>query len=222
MTSAAPFCLVLFCAAMSLTRAAEPVTPAAKTATIAPGGLKELGAAPAEVQAMLRYALELTAKGLPYKTGSGDPANGGTDCSGFVWHVLQKHGHTDAPRQSDGMYEWTWKAGTFRACNGVSMETFEFKDLRPGDLLFWVNSTKDGKTDRDPPVTHVMIYLGRRKSDGQPVCAGASDGRSYDGQRMSGISVFDFRLPRPESPSRFIGYARIPQSRGPSKKQSAP
>ena len=85
--------------------------------------------------------------------------------------------------------------------------------LRPGDLLFWVNSTKDAKTDRDPPVTHVMIYLGKRRNDGHPVVAGASDGRSLDGQRMNGVSVFDFKLPSPGSPARFIGYAHLPAAK---------
>jgi hypothetical protein len=108
------------------------------------------------------------------------------------------------------MYAWTWRAGTFRACNGTTTESFEFGELRPGDLLFWVNSTRDGKTDRNPPVTHVMIYLGNRTSDGHPVVAGASDGRTYDGQRMSGVSVFDFKLPAADSPARFIGYAHLP------------
>lgn len=196
--------------------------PPAKTATLAAEDLKEFEKAPVATQAMLRYALELTSRGLSYKTGSGDPANGGTDCSGFVWHVLQKHGHAAAPRQSDGMYEWTWKAGSFRACNGVTTETFEFQELRPGDLLFWVNSTKDGKTNRDPPVTHVMIYLGCRKSDGHPVCAGSSDGRSYDGQHMSGVSVFDFKLPGHESPSRFIGYAHLPEAEPAPEAKPAP
>jgi hypothetical protein len=222
MRTAAWITFLLLTAALPRGRAADEKTPVAKTATIGTDELKEFAAAPAEMQALLRYALELTSRGLAYKTGSGDPANGGTDCSGFVWHVLQKHGHSKAPRQSDGMYEWTWNAGTFRACNGVTMDTFEFKELRPGDLLFWVNSTRDGKTDRDPPVTHVMIYLGRRKSDGQPVCAGASDGRSYDGQRMSGVSVFDFRLPRPDGASRFSGYAHLPAEKAPPDRKAKP
>ena len=117
------------------------------------------------------------------------------------------------PRQSNDMYEWTWKAGTFRACNGRSMDTFEFADLRPGDLLFWVNSTRDGKTNRDPPITHVMFYLGKRTADGHRIAVGASDGRTYDGQRRCGVSVFDFRLPSPGSEARFIGYARVPDGK---------
>ena len=192
---------------------AAPEAAGPKTATLAAeelAGVDELSGA---TKALLRTALSVTARGLAYKAGSADPDTGGTDCSGFVYHVLQKQGVAGVPRQSNGMYEWVWKAGTFRACNGRTMESFEFQELRPGDLLFWVNSTKDSKTDRDPPVTHVMIYLGKRRSDGHPVVAGASDGRTYDGQRMSGVSVFDFRLPSPESAARFIGYAHLPAAK---------
>ena len=207
-------CIPLLAAAPDETAAAvekKEDSPATKTATLQPEAIAGFDRQPAAVQDMLRYALGLTARNLAYKAGSSEPDTGGTDCSGFVYHVLHKHGHTAVPRQSNEMYEWVWKAGTFRACNSLaSMETFEFAELRPGDLLFWVNSTKDGKTDRDPPVTHVMIYLGKKAADGHPVVAGASDGRTYDGQRMNGVSVFDFRLPAPGSSARFIGYAHLP------------
>lgn len=190
---------------------AEPQTPPAKTATLKPEELRDFSKAPAQTQALLRYALELTARNLSYKTGSCDPDAGGTDCSGFVYHVLQKHGHTAAPRQSNEMYAWAWRAGTFRAFNGATLKSFELEDLRPGDLMFWTNTTSDGKSDRDPPITHVMIYLGVRASDGSPVLAGSSDGRTYEGQRMSGVSVFDFRLPAAGSAARFAGYAHLPE-----------
>lgn len=206
--------LLFMLSAISVSAETKPKPPPAahetKTATIKPEELTGWESLTPELKAMLEYALSLTARNLGYKAGSADPEQGGTDCSGFVYHVLQKHGHTAAPRQSNDMYEWTWKAGTFRACNSHSMDTFEFAALSPGDLLFWVNSTQDGKTDRDPPVTHVMIYLGKRKSDGHPVLAGASDGRSYDGQQLSGVSIFDFQLPAPGSAARFIGYAKLP------------
>lgn len=196
-------------------KSAEPQTPPAKTATLKPEELRDFSKAPAQMQTLLRYALELTARNLAYKTGSCEPDTGGTDCSGYVYHVLQKHGHTAAPRQSNEMYAWAWRAGTFRAFNGATLNSFELEDLRPGDLMFWTNSTRDGKSDRDPPVTHVMFYLGRRASDGSPVLAGSSDGRTYEGQRMSGVSVFDFRLPSAESPARFIGYAHLPEPPAP-------
>ena len=205
--------LLIILLALGTQLPAEPPAGKATTATLAPEELTGFAELPEKTKALLRAALALTARGLTYKAGSADPDTGGTDCSGFVYHVLQKQGLTGVPRQSNDMYEWVWKAGTFRACNGRTMKSFEFQELRPGDLLFWVNSTKDGKTDRDPPVTHVMIYLGKRRSDGNPVVAGASDGRTYDGQRMSGVSVFDFRLPGPDSAARFIGYAHLPAAK---------
>jgi NlpC/P60 family len=189
-------------------RAVWAEEPAARTATLRTEELKDFASQPEAARTLITSALALTAQRLRYQPASHDPAAGGMDCSGFVYHLLQKHGHKEAPRQSNDMYAWVWKAGTFRACNSLTMDTFEFQPLRPGDLLFWVNTDKPEK--RDPPVTHVMIYLGERASDGQRVCAGASDGRSYDGQRMSGVSVFDFRLPAAGSASRFIGYARLP------------
>ncbi len=193
----------------------------ALTASLRPEELTGFGKLPADTQALLRYGLSLTGRQLSYKMGSADPDTGGTDCSGYVYHVLKNQGHTNVPRQADEMYAWAWRAGTFRACNGNSMDTFEFKELRPGDLLFWVNSTQS-KTDRDPPVTHVMIYLGTRVSDGKPVTAGASDGRSYDGRRMSGVSVFDFRLPPADGKARFIGYAHLPEAKAPETKPASP
>ena len=220
---------VLFSCPLVAVARGKPSTPpagakvsSAVTSTIKPEQIEGFDRFPPRVQEMLRYALTLTEKNLGYVPGSADPAAGGTDCSGFVYHILQKHGHTGSPRQSNDMYEWTWRAGTFRACNGRSMSTFEFGELRPGDLLFWVNSTRDGKTERDPPVTHVMFYLGERASDGHRLAVGASDGRTYDGQRQSGISVFDFRLPREGSEARFIGYAHVPGLPAPAEKTEAP
>lgn len=159
---------------------------------------------------MLTYALTLTEKNLKYTPASSDPAAGGMDCSGAVYHVLQKFGYQQCPRQSNEMYQWVWESDTFRAFNGLSERSFEWKRLQPGDLLFWTNTTADGKTERDPPVTHVMMYLGTRKRDGKPVMYGSSDGRTYEGVARRGVSVFDFRLPQPTSSARFIGYARLP------------
>ena len=64
--------------------------------------------------------------------------------------------------------------------------------MRPGDLLFWTGTYR---VDRDPPVTHTMIYLGRRKKDGARLMFGSSDGRPYNGERRNGVSVFDFKMP---------------------------
>ncbi|MGZ5002931.1 MAG: C40 family peptidase, partial [Chthoniobacterales bacterium] len=83
----------------------------------------------------------------------------------------------------------------------------------PGDLMFWTG-TYD--INRDPPITHAMIYLGREKSTGRRIMVGASDGRTYHDESRYGVSVFDFRVSRPGHAATngrtpdFVGYGKIP------------
>jgi len=168
---------------------------------------------PASVRKITDNSLELTKRDLKYSYGSADPANGGMDCSGFIYYVLTQNGVRDVPRDSSQQYIWVRKAGTFKAVNSRREDTFELDELAPGDLLFWTGTYS---IERDPPITHVMIYLGREKGTNQRIMVGASDGRTYKGESRYGVSVFDFKVPRPAkteegrtSPS-FIGYGRIP------------
>lgn len=183
----------------------EPKAPAA---SLTPAALRHFAKLPTARQEILTYALGLTERNLTYTAASADPAAGGMDCSGVIYHVLQKFGYSQVPRQSNEMYQWMWEAGTFRAFNGKSLATFEMKQLAPGDLLFWTNTTSH--TDRDPPITHVMMYLGEQVADGHPVMFGSSDGRTYNHVSRWGVSVFDFQLPGESSAARFIGYAHLP------------
>jgi peptidoglycan DL-endopeptidase CwlO len=105
---------------------------------------------PEKTQVLLRSALELSAKKLGYLYGSADPAQGGMDCSGTIYYLLQQAGIADVPRSSSEQYVWTRKAGTFRAVVGTELDGFELNELSPGDLLFWAG-TYDVK--REPPVT---------------------------------------------------------------------
>lgn len=134
------------------------------------------------------------------------------DCSGFIHYVLSKSGIADVPRDAREQYIWVRKAGLFQAVLGHSDDSFELDALKPGDLLFWSGTYV---VDRDPAITHTMIYLGREKGTNQRVMVGASDGRSYKGQQRFGVSVFDFKVTRPKSDDRsgpmFVGYARIPK-----------
>jgi len=165
------------------------------------------------VRKIAETALELTTRNLDYKYGSADPANGGMDCSGFVFYVLTKNGIRDAPRDSSQQYVWLRKTGNFKAVNSRQEDTFELDDLVPGDLLFWTGTYS---IERDPPITHAMIYLGREKGTRQRIMVGASDGRTYKGESRYGVSVFDFKLPKPaemeegRSTPSFIGYGHIP------------
>src|SRR2546423_94840 len=134
---------------------------------------------PENIRKMIDTALELTTRNLDYTYGSADPSSGGMDCSGFVFYVLNQAGLHEVPRDSSQQYVWLRKAGTFRAVNSRHDDTFELEELKPGDLLFWTGTYS---IERDPPITHAMIYLGREKGTNQRVMVGASDGRTYKGK----------------------------------------
>lgn len=189
----------------------------AVVAALKPTDLEDFAKNPPAVRRMLEQALALTEENLTYAFGSSDPGSGGMDCSGTIFHLLREVGIDDVPRTASDQYVWARKADNFEAVVSREKDSFELDDLRPGDLLFWTGTYA---TRNDPPVTHTMIYLGRLKADGRQVMFGASDGRTYGGKKMWGVSVFDFTLPKAkEKPaagqstgagSVFIGYATIP------------
>ncbi len=163
---------------------------------------------PRQVQSLVQSAMALTRLELRYMYGSHDPAKGGMDCSGTVYHVLEFQGLKSVPRQSDEMCGWVEKKSQLHLTpTATTFDHDEFASLKPGDLLFWTNTME---TKRKLPVTHVMIYLGKHKKTGKRIVFGASDGRSFQGERRSGVSVFDFSLPRSESSSKFYGYGAAP------------
>lgn len=188
------------------------------TATLSIADLKEYADLSPEIQALIRNGLALTRMGLRYQYGSCDPKNGGMDCSGTVYYLLQRAGIKSPPRDAGEIYTWVWKQGHIEPVASSSLGSFELSRLKPGDLLFWTG-TYD--IQRDPPISHVMIYLGTDRRDGHKVMLGASDGRRYQGKSQYGVSVFDFILPKVirksdgttvtrEREGRFIGYGPIP------------
>ena len=182
-------------------------------ATVTADEIADFESNPEPVRKLLTDALELTTQNLDYKYGSADPADGGMDCSGFIYFVLRENGVKEVPRDASGQYVWVRKAGNFRAVLSRELDSFELDELKPGDLLFWTGTYK---VERDPPVTHTMIYLGKQKDSGKPIMVGASDGRTYEGEQQFGVSVFDFKMVRAKQVSssgthpRFVGYAKIP------------
>ena len=185
----------------------------APNVTLSPDEIVGYDNYPTRVRELLDAGLALTKENLGYKYGSADPANGGMDCSGFIYYLLTENGFKDVPRDSSQQYVWVRKAGDFNAVLSRHEDTFELDALKPGDLLFWSGTYN---IDRDPPVTHTMIYLGREKRTKKRVMIGSSDGRTYDGKQRFGVSVFDFKLPPPPNSGDakispvFVGYGRIP------------
>lgn len=193
----------------------EKTKRGAPNATLLPEAISGFENYPPKVQRLLTSALELTTRNLDYEYGSADPANGGMDCSGFVYFVLKQNGIDDVPRDSSEQYIWLRRTGKFEPVVSQKEDSFEFDNLKPGDLLFWTGTYS---IQRDPPITHAMIYLGREKKTGMRVMVGASDGRTYQSQQRFGVSVFDFKMPRADKGEiengktrpRFVGYAHIP------------
>jgi len=182
-------------------------------ASLSPDAIEGYANDPPKVRQILDAGLALTKQNLTYTYGSADPANGGMDCSGFIYYVLKQNGFPDVPRDSSGQYVWVRKAKNLYAVLSRKEDSFEFDDLKPGDLLFWRGTYN---IDRDPPITHTMIYLGREKRTNKRVMVGSSDGRTYDGKQRWGVSVFDFKMPPPPKSGDakispvFVGYGRIP------------
>jgi peptidoglycan DL-endopeptidase CwlO len=185
----------------------------APNVTLSPDQIADYDSYPQKVRQILDAGLALTKQNLGYTYGSADPANGGMDCSGFIYYLLNQNGLKDVPRDSSQQYIWVRKAGNFNAVLSRKEDSFELDALKPGDLLFWRGTYN---IDRDPPITHTMIYLGREKRTGKRVMIGSSDGRTYDGKQRWGVSVFDFKMPPPPNSGDakispvFVGYGRIP------------
>lgn len=162
--------------------------------------------------AFVKRALESASKLKlnKYLYGSADPDRGGFDCSGSVYYLLQKS-EIDPPRSSSTQFNWIKEAGNLIEvpAQTTSLDDPIFAKLKPGDLLFWSGTYNptDGRTNK---ITHVQIYLGREKKDDLPVMIGSTDGRSYRGSKRTGFGVYDFKLPRPTSKSRFVGFGPPP------------
>src|SRR4029077_18513851 len=197
----------------SATAHPRPEKKGAPNATISPREINGYDSYPPKVRQIIERGLDLTKQNLNYTYGSADPANGGMDCCGFIYYVLRQNEFNDVPRDSSQQYVWVRKAGNFHAVLSRHEDSFELDALKPGVFLFWIGPKK---IDRDPPVTHAMIYLGREKHTNKRIMVGASDGRTFDGKQRFGVSIFDFKLSKPPDSNDaklspvFVGYGRIP------------
>jgi cell wall-associated NlpC family hydrolase len=186
----------------------QKVPQPAAVSSIDPESLVNFQFYPPQVKHLVREALALTKLNLRYSFGGSDPKEGGMDCSGTIVRLLNKVGLRGVPRQSDEICAWVQNGSLLhRTPTAQSLAHPEFAALAPGDLLFWSGTYETGV--RKIPVTHVMLYLGKQKKGGH-VAFGASDGRYFQGERRSGVSVFDLSVPKTEAKATFYGYGLIP------------
>jgi len=194
---------------LHVTALAEEARRPAAVSTMEETELADFEKQPEAVQKLIRAALALTKMRLTYVFASHDPKRGGMDCSGTIYHLLTEAGLKETPRQSDQICGWVQEKSKLRRIEKAdSLAHEEFVELKPGDLVFWSGTYEAMK--RKIPVTHVMLYLGKNKLTGKPVIFGASDGRRYEGQKRTGVSLFDFVLPKTDSKATVYGYGKVP------------
>lgn len=122
------------------------------------------------------------------------------DCSNTIRFIVWKVFGLNLPRTASSQYvqlkrKEKVKPVPLQADGRVDSERL-LAEMRSGDLLFWEWTYN---VPRDPPISHVMIYLGRKKN-GQAMIAGSS--QRLDGERGGGVDVYAF------DPNAAVGNAR--------------
>ena len=114
------------------------------------------------------------------------------DCSNTSRWLYQKVAGIGLSRcASDQYYDLQQKSrvwDTPRDAQGEVDSAALFSQLQVGDLLFWENTYKPR---RDPPVTHVMVFLGKNNR-GQWLMAGSQCGGGFCNVSGSGPDIYVF------------------------------
>lgn len=133
--------------------------------------------------ALLHTASALQAQRIRYG-GSfippGETSAWSMDCSNTARYLIRQTRGIELPRTASEQYNYVRSRGRLKRVGGlfggVPDTKWWTKRLRPGDLLFWEHTYKP---QRKPPITHVMVYLGRGPS-GEPLMAGAQNSRGVN------------------------------------------
>lgn len=187
-------------------------SPHGRPALIATTDLIDFETLPEDRKKLIEGAITVARESpwLPYKFGGSSPADGGLDCSGAMYFVMNKAG-LKPPRTSADQYLWIKEADRLHEISATAktVDDPSLASLKPGDLLFW-SGTYEPSDGRTVNITHVAIYLGREKKDKRHVMINATDGRSYRGTKANGYGVYDFYLPKEGGRSTFAGYGTPP------------
>lgn len=142
-----------------------------------------VGASASPGQTLYDWAHYLKSLGLSYNAGAllpGDEARRKMDCSNTARYLIAKTRGIELPRTASDQYLFVQRHGRLKRAGGLFGGTPDLpwwkERLRPGDLLFWEHTYRP---KRRPPVTHVMIYLGRDEN-GTPLMVGAQNSRGVN------------------------------------------
>ena len=148
------------------------------------------------------------------------------DCSGTVQYLYSKALTKTMPRDSYSQFNFFKDKGWMfeppkTPDNKINTEALK-KELQFGDLLYWQNSY-NVPTDREPPVSHVMIYMGMDETgvmrvagsntwgDGYFTKGGGPDIYIFDPNQKIGCvrEIEGDKKSKCIKESAFIGYARF-------------
>lgn len=130
--------------------------------------------------ALTAAAQSLQAQGIRYGGSFVPPGESSAwrmDCSNAARYLVRQTRGVELPRTASEQYNYLRRNGRLKRVGGlfggVPDTKWWAKRLRPGDLLFWEHTYKP---QRKPPVTHVMVYLGRGER-GELLMAGSQNSR---------------------------------------------
>ncbi|MDR1304684.1 MAG: C40 family peptidase [Verrucomicrobiales bacterium] len=138
---------------------------------------------------------QLSARRIAYNQGWQPPGAAkawAMDCSNTSRYIYQTVFGLQLPRTASDQYYALKQVKRIvyapRLANGRVDTEALLSQLRSGDLLFW-QWTYD--IERDPPITHVMVYLGRT-ADGTPKMAGSASRSKGEQTNRGGVNVYVF------------------------------
>lgn len=135
------------------------------------------------------------------------------DCSNTARFLIGKTRGISLPRTASDQYIFFKKHGQLKRAGGLFGGTPDTawwkKHLKPGDLLFWEHTYKP---KRQPPVTHVMVYLGPDEN-GVPLMAGTQNSRGVNIYKLQPRAAYGGHggfLGLFRKKGRLVAYGRLP------------
>jgi LysM repeat protein len=149
----------------------------------------------------LREARALGNQGIEYDEDWRPPGESRAwtmDCSNTSRYIYKVTTGIQLPRTASDQYYYLHLQGKAwdvpQTSGGLADSNFLRQNLKPGDLLFWENTYRP---ERQPPITHVMIFLGTNDK-GQWIMAGSQSTRGGEHNRSNGgPDIYVFRPSQP-------------------------
>jgi len=149
----------------------------------------------------LQEARLLGDKGIEYDEEwrpPGESRSWEMDCSNTTRYLYKVTAGIELPRTASDQYYYLHLQGKAwdvpQNAYGLADTNYLRQNLKPGDLLFWENTYRP---ERQPPITHVMVYLGVNDK-GQWLMAGSQSSRGGEHNRANGgPDVYVFRPSQP-------------------------